>query len=338
MRALLADENFVFVFHRTYKQCVYTIPTMKQGQKSIIITGGAGFIGSHCADLFLASGFEVGVFDIKPQSEAVNLGHVLDRITYIEGDIRDFDQLSSAVSGYDYVLHLAAIVSVQESMHDPVLTHETNVTGTLNVFEAARKQGGKRVVYASSAAVYGDTTVVPTPEDTPQQPLSPYGLHKVINESYGSLYGAQFGLSNIGLRFFNVYGSRQDASSPYSGVISIFAKYMQAGKTPTIYGDGSATRDFVHVADVAAACRAAMEIETADTFVCNIGSEKTVAVREIVDTLNEILSTDIKPQHQEARPGDIQHSCGVCSVARERLSYRPSVSLEQGLREVIGNT
>lgn len=304
--------------------------------KRILITGGAGFIGSHCVDLFLSFGYEVGVFDIKHRSEAVNVEHVLDRITYIEGDIRDIRQLDSVLGMYDYVLHLAAIVSVQESIGDPLAAHETNVTGTLNVFESARRQGIRRVVYASSAAVYGDATVVPTPEDAPLQPLSPYGLHKVINEEYGALYGAQFGLQNIGLRFFNVYGSRQDPSSPYSGVISIFAKNMQEGRVPTIYGDGSATRDFVHVADIAAACRAAVEAETTKTFVCNIGSEKTTTLTTLVETFNTVLAAKIMPKHQDMRLGDIERSCSACVIAKETLSYQATVPLERGLREVLG--
>tara|TARA_B100000745_G_scaffold289342_1_gene227374 strand:- start:1155 stop:2102 length:948 start_codon:yes stop_codon:yes gene_type:complete len=303
--------------------------------KRILITGGAGFIGSHCVDLFHACGYEVGVFDIKSRAEVVNLHHILDDITYIEGDVRDVRQLDSVMGMYDVVLHMAAIVSVQESIDNPLASHETNVTGTLNVFDSASRHGVSRVVYASSAAVYGETEVVPTPEHAPLKPLSPYGLHKVINEKYGELYGQQFGLQNIGLRFFNVYGSRQDPSSPYSGVISIFAKYMQTGDQPTIFGDGGATRDFVHVSDVAAVCRYAIEADTTETFVCNIGSGKATSIRTLVDTFNTVLAAEVKPQHAAERTGDIVHSCSVSEVAYVKFSFRTTVPLHKGLKEVL---
>ncbi len=302
--------------------------------KKILITGGAGFIGSHCVDLFLAEGHSVGVFDIKTKKEAVNVAHVHDAITYIEGDVRDFSHVAEVTQGYDLVLHLAAIVSVPESIKDPVGTHETNVTGTLNVFESARQAGVSRVVYASSAAVYGDTQSVPTSEDVAVAPLSPYGLHKVMNESYAELYTQQYGVSGIGLRFFNVYGSRQDPSSPYSGVISIFNNAMKDAVAPTVYGDGSATRDFIHVSDVAQVCLKALCTEDIDCMVCNVGTGNAVSIETLIKTLNVVLGVNLEPVYTDARTGDIVHSCAIIEKAQTHFSVPKIKSLEEGLREL----
>ncbi len=304
--------------------------------KRILITGGAGFIGSHCVDVFLSAGYEVGVFDLKTRAEAVNVQHVLDQITYIQGDIRDIRQLQNVMEMYDCVLHLAAIVSVPESFAHPEETHETNVTGTLNVFQAAYQQGIKRVVYASSAAVYGDTQVVPTSEDEPCVPLSPYALHKVVNESYGALYASQFGLQNIGLRFFNVFGSRQDPSSPYSGVISIFTKRLQEQQQLCIYGDGEATRDFVHVYDVALSCKAAIESDTTESFIANVGTGKAVSINRLVQTLGTFFNATVPVVHEPPREGDIVHSCSDPSRAATKLHWNAKVSFTDGLSETIG--
>lgn len=306
--------------------------------KRILITGGAGFIGSHCVDVFLSAGYEVGVFDIRKRAQAHNIEHALQDITYIEGDVRDVRQLDSVLPMYDYVLHLAAIVSVQESFLHPLDTHHTNVTGMLNVYESAFRNGVTRVVYASSAAVYGDTDVVPTPETVPTAPLSPYGLHKVLNESYGALYAQQFGLQNIGLRFFNVYGSRQDASSPYSGVISIFAQRLEEGVSPVVYGDGSATRDFIHVYDVALACKSAVETPTTESFVANIGTGIAVSINTLLRSLAEVVAQPQAAVHEPAREGDIVHSCSDSAYAQSELQWKPKVTFTDGLTETVGRS
>lgn len=303
----------------------------------ILITGGAGFIGSHAVDHFLAAGYEVGVFDIVPKQEAKNLAHTIDRIIYTEGDIRNHAELAVVMKNYDIVLHLAALVSVQQSFVDPVGTHATNVTGALNVFAAAKEQNIARVVYASSAAVYGDTSVVPTPEFTELKPLSPYGLHKVINESYARLFTEQYGLPTVGLRFFNVYGSRQDPSSPYSGVISIFAQKLQNEETPIIYGDGSATRDFVHVSDVVRACRLAIESDVNSAAVLNLGGGEAVSINQLLTTCNQVYGTKREAKYKEARDGDIRRSCALIDNARDTINFVATTQLYKGLQEVVSS-
>lgn len=306
--------------------------------KRVLITGGAGFIGSHCVDLLLSQGYEVGVFDIKTRQEAVNLTHSMDSIVYTEGDIRMRTQLDAVMGEYSHVLHLAADVSVQNSIENPLTTHETNVTGTLNVFHSAVNHGIKRVVYASSAAVYGDSQTVPTHESVPLSPLSPYGLHKVINEKYAQLFAAQYALPSVGLRFFNVYGSRQDPSSPYSGVISIFHDCMQKGVAPTIYGDGAATRDFIHVSDVAQVCAYALESESAESPIYNVGTGVVTSVQTLVQTLNELFQSSIEPTFAEAREGDIRHSCAVVALMKNEFPEHAAKNLPEGLAELLSGS
>ena len=306
--------------------------------KRVLITGGAGFIGSHCVDAFLARGYKVGVFDIKTKEEAVNLDNVFDSIEYLEGDIRKPEELDAVMGGYTHVLHLAADVSVQNSIENPIETHGTNVTGTLNVFHSAAHHDIARVVYASSAAVYGDTNIVPTHEEVVLAPLSPYGLHKVINEEYANLYASQYGLSSAGLRFFNVYGSRQDPTSPYSGVISIFHKCMQEGGCPTVYGDGEATRDFVHVHDVAQSCVSALELDREGASVYNVGTGNVTSIQTLVQSLNQVLGTEIEPTFTDPREGDIVHSCAVVARVQEDLAVTSKIELEEGLQELLKNT
>ena len=305
-----------------------------QRKKRILITGGAGFIGSHCVDLFLGNDFEVGVFDIKTPQEAENLAHCLDAVVYIEGDIRDVVQLNAVMGEFTHVLHLAAEVSVQRSIEYPLQTHETNVTGTLNVLQSASMHDVERVIYASSAAVYGDTQIVPTPEDAPLQPLSPYGVHKKMNEEYAELYAKQYGLLSTGLRFFNVYGSRQDPSSPYSGVISIFDKCMKEGVCPTIYGDGFATRDFIHVHDVARVCLAVIESEKELAPVYNIGTGIVVSIEELVQTLHKVHNVSHQPEYKSARIGDIVHSCALVERMNKDFGAQAELPIEKGLEEL----
>ncbi len=308
-----------------------------QKNKSVLITGGAGFIGSHCVDLFLEKGYQVGVFDIKTQDDAVNIAHCIDSIAYIEGDIRIQKELDAVMEKYTYVLHLAADVSVPRSIECPVQTHKTNVTGTLHVFDSAVKAGIQRIVYASSAAVYGDTKIIPTHEDVIRKPLSPYGLHKVINEEYADLYEKHYGLQSVGLRFFNVYGSRQDPTSPYSGVISIFNKRLQQNKPPIIFGDGSATRDFIHVHDVARACVAAIEVEGGVKKVYNIGTGQIITIQSLVEVLCAVHNVSIETQYYSPREGDIMHSCALVSRMKKDFPLGDMKDIEGGLRELKSN-
>lgn len=306
--------------------------------KRILITGGAGFIGSHCVDLFLSRGYEVGVFDLKTVEEAVNVYHCMDSIVYTQGDIRELRQLDAIMGEYTHVLHLAADVSVPNSIENPLETHATNVTGTLNVLHSAATHDIQRVVFASSAAVYGDAQTIPTGEDVPLAPLSPYGLHKVFNEQYARLYSLQYGLQSTGLRFFNVYGSRQDPSSSYSGVISIFHNLMQKGESPTVYGDGEATRDFIHVSDVALACATALESSEQGASVYNVGTGSTVSIKTLIQTINQLLQTEHEPIFTDSREGDIVHSCAVVTALQTDFNIQTQTPLAVGLQELLQNS
>ena len=305
--------------------------------KRILITGGAGFIGSHCVDIFLQNGYFVGVFDIKKEVQAINIQHCRDRVTYIEGDIRIKQDLDKVMREYDVVLHLAAEVSVQDSFERPLETHETNVTGMLNVLSSAVQHNIKRVVYASSAAVYGDTKIVPTDETVPLSPMSPYGVHKQTNELYARLFSQHYNLPTTGLRFFNVYGSRQDPSSPYSGVISIFYKQMLLKTRPTIYGDGSATRDFIHVHDIAQACMLAVEDVTQSGSIYNIGTQKPTSIIDVYNEIKDALDCSIDPVYKDARTGDILHSCAQVELFKNTFNFEPKVTLQQGIQEIVEN-
>lgn len=282
----------------------------------VLVTGGAGFISSHVVDQLLADSVQVTVLDRKTETEAENLRHVWDQITYVSGDIRDRELLRSLISADTAIIHLAAVVSVPESISDPLEAHDVNVNGTLHVFEAARHAGVSRVVYASSAAVYGNDVPVPTPETATLAPASPYGLHKKINEEYAWQYWQHYGLSSIGLRFFNVCGPRQDPSSPYSGVISIFNDRMQRGEPITIFGDGEQTRDFVFVKDVAALCVAALSLSTERAVVCNIGTAVPTSINAVYAALATLHAYQQTPAYMPARAGDIRHSCADTSFSK----------------------
>lgn len=297
------------------------------------ITGGAGFVGSHTVDQLVSLGEEVTVYDSKPWEDAHNLHHQENTIRYVEGDICDFEHLKKAMMGHGRILHLAALVSVTQSVEDPRATHDVNVSGTLNVFEAARENGCARVVYASSAAVYGEQSVVPIQESASLKPLSPYGLHKIMNEEYASLYSNIFGLSTMGLRYFNIFGERQDPSSSYSGVISVFTDRLNKGERITIYGDGSATRDFVHVDNIVSANLKALDSNRVG--VCNIGTGQETSLLELVETLARLKGAPVDPIFKDTRQGDIVRSCPSVNEAKEVLGYTVVREFEDGLRSLV---
>lgn len=306
--------------------------------KKALVTGGAGFIGSHLVDALVARGVDVTVLDDLSTGKRENIAHHGSNVTFIEGSIVDYDTVVRSAEGADVIFHLAAVASVPKSIEHPIETHETNTTGTLAVFEAARKHNVKKVIYASSSAVYGD---LPDPsadgaktELSPCCPKTPYGLHKMIGEGYARLFHELHGIKAIGLRCFNVYGSRQDASSPYSGVISLFAKLLQEGKSTTIYGDGTATRDFVHVSDVVEANLLAAESDV-DLDVFNIATGKEVSINDLLKTMNEALGTNITPIYVPERAGDIKRSVADISKAQTMLGWSPKMSLQQGILELL---
>lgn len=297
-----------------------------------LVTGGAGFIGSHLVEALVERGHRVRVLDNFSTGRPQNLAAVRDRVEVLEGDVRDPRTVREAMEGVDVVAHLAAVVSVQASLEDPRTTMDVNVGGTLNVLEAARAAGVCRVLFASSAAVYGDHAALPLDESLPPRPLSPYAASKVAGEALCQAYRAAFGLSTLSLRFFNVYGPRQDPRSPYSGVISIFVDRMRRNLPPVIYGDGLQTRDFVYVTDVVDALIRGGEREEINEPALNVARGVETRILDLVALLNGILGTDLKPIFAPRRAGEVYRSAGSPRRLQDILGWRPRVSLEEGLK------
>jgi UDP-glucose 4-epimerase len=304
-----------------------------QNVRRCLVTGGAGFIGSHLVDALLAEGNSVCVLDDFSYGKPANLaGKPVD---LVRGSITDMDAVMRAVKGCEVIFHLAAIASVAKSVEMPGLSHAVCATGTLNVLDAARQAGVRRVVYAGSASAYGDQPGDTRTETDALIPLSPYAAAKLAGEHYCTAFTSVYGLETVRLRFFNVFGPRQDASSPYSGVIAIFINLMLQGKTPTIFGDGKQARDFVFIDDVVQAVRLAADAKPAVGNVYNIGSGKSTSVLTLVQTLNDLLGSQIQPIHQPARAGDVRMSLSSIARAQADLGYRPSVSFRDGLAKTV---
>ncbi len=301
-----------------------------------LVTGGAGFIGSHLVDRLLADGMRVRVLDDLSSGNLANLP--ADRIESMNGSVTDSKTVRNAVAGCEVIYHLAAVASVVKSVETPTLSHEVCATGTLQILDAARHLGVRRVVYAGSASAYGDQPGNTRSEDDVLLPLSPYAAAKLAGEHYCTAFTAVYGLETVRLRFFNVFGPRQDARSPYSGVIALFAAAMNQGKPPTIFGDGLQVRDFVYCADVVQALRLAADVKTAVGKVYNIGSGRPTTVLDLVKNLNELLGTQIMPIHQAARAGDIRRSQANIERARKDLGYEPRVSFRDGLARLLSET
>ena len=300
-----------------------------------LVTGGSGFIGSHLCRKLLGEGHGVRVLDNLSSGKRANLSDVAGDIDFHEADLRDEDAVQRAVKGVEYILHHAAVASVQTSVEEPLIEQQINSVGTLNLLEAARQAGVRRVVFAASAAAYGNDPRVPKREDMRPTPESPYAISKLAGEYYCGVYDRLYGLETVCLRYFNVYGPRQDPASPYSGVISIFAKRMLNGLVPLVHGDGLQTRDFVSVYDVVAANMLAHQVESARGQVYNIGSGRRSSLMDLLTALNAVLSSDIQAEFVEARAGDVRDSLADISKAQSELRYRPSMDLQRGLREVI---
>ncbi|MEA1938229.1 MAG: NAD-dependent epimerase/dehydratase family protein [Pseudomonadota bacterium] len=297
----------------------------------VLVTGGAGFIGSHLVDALLEDGNDVRVLDDLSTGKRANLD---ERAELMEGSITDADTVCQAMNGIDAVFHLAAVASVQKSNEDWANTHCVNQTGSINIFDAARARK-LPVVYASSAAVYGNTDHIPTPEDAPLIPMTAYGADKLGSELHARVAGIVHDVPTAGLRFFNVYGPRQDPSSPYSGVISIFARRIARAMPITIYGDGLATRDFVYVGDIVAHLRAAMDKASTDAPVWNVCTGFEVTIAEIAETLMEITGNRVDIVHEPERRGDIRRSLGDPSKVSAAFGIVAKTQLEYGLRKVI---
>lgn len=298
-----------------------------------LVTGGAGFIGSHLADALLAAGHKVRVLDDLSTGNTANLP--AKGIELVNGSVTQPAIVDTAVKGCDVVYHLAAVASVTKSVETPTISHDVCATGTLNVLDAARRLGVRRVVYAGSSSAYGDQPGDERSEDDALIPLSPYAAAKLAGEHYCTAFHSVYGLETVRLRFFNVFGPRQDAKSPYSGVIAIFSALMKQGKTPTIFGDGLQARDFVYVANVVQALQLAAESQTAVGRVYNIGSGGSINLLELVKHLNGILGTKIVAKHEPPRAGDVRISQASIRRAREELGYDPRISFREGLERTV---
>ena len=297
-----------------------------------LVTGGAGFIGSHTVDELVRRGHDVVVFDDLSTGKAANLAHVKPQVEVLRQSITDLDKLRGACRGIDYVIHLAARTSVPQSMADPSDTNRVNVEGTLNVLLAARDAKVKRVVFAGSTAVYGETLLLPTKEDTPAAPISPYGASKLSGEIYGQVFHRAFGLEFVSLRYFNVFGPRQDPSSPYSGVLSRFNAALLEKTQPTIFGDGEQSRDFVYVGNVAEANLLACEAKGVSGLAINVGTGTRHTLNQTLALLEKVTGRAAKANYAPPREGDIRDSQADIHRARNVLGYSARIGFEEGLR------
>ena len=300
-----------------------------------LITGGAGFIGSNVARTLLAQQHQVRVFDNFLTGKRENLTDILSEITLIEEDLRHFDAVRKAAAGVDYILHIGALPSVPRSVADPILSNDININGTLHVLEAARQQGVKRVVFSSSSSVYGDTPTLPKQEDMPLNPLSPYATHKATGELYCRVYHNIYNLETVCLRYFNVFGPRQDPNSQYAAVIPRFITTLHSGGQPTIYGDGEQSRDFTFVENVVAANIAASIAPNAAGEVINIACGARITVNELAQKIGVMLGKKAAPQYLPGRAGDVKHSLADISKAQRLLNLSNLVELETGLQRTI---
>ena len=299
-----------------------------------LVTGGAGFIGSHLSEELVRRGHTVRVADSLITGKRANLTHI-PGVEFLEGDLADEPFARRAAEGMDFVLHQAAIPSVPRSVKDPITSNRANVDATLNVLVAARDAGVKRLVFAGSSSAYGNTPTLPKHEDMPGNPLSPYALQKVVGEQYLQMFTRLYGLETVSIRYFNVFGPRQDPSSPYSGVISVFATALLENRSPTIYGDGEQTRDFTYVANVVDGVLRACEAGGASGEVINVATGGRISLNQLFETMRGLVGSNVTPTYVDARAGDVRDSQADIAKARRILGYQPSVSFEQGLERTI---
>jgi len=307
----------------------------EQAKRRALVTGGAGFIGGHLVEGLLAAGWSVRVLDDLSSGVEANLAGAMDRIDFIRGDIRDGETLADAMTGVEVVFHHAAVASVPRSVAQPYLTNSVNVDGTLQVLEVARYSKVRRVVFAASSAAYGNGKELPKVETLPVIPQSPYALQKYNGEMYCRLYHELYGLETVALRYFNIFGPRQDPEGDYAAVIPRFVTAALANEPPVIYGDGLQTRDFLYVENVVQANLQAADADGASGFVINIGAGACTSLNELWEVIREVLGADLEPRYEAARAGDVRDSLADLSAAVNLLGYEPSVGLREGLRRTI---
>jgi len=297
-----------------------------------LVTGGGGFIGSHMVDELLSRGHEVKVLHNSSTGRRENIAHVASDIELVEGDVRSYERANTAVNGVDVVIRLAALPSVPRSVQDPLTTTEVNVTGTLNVLLASRDREVRRVVLASSSSVYGTNDFLPKHEELVPHPISPYGVSKLAAEQYAMAFDAVYGLEAVALRYFNVFGPRQDPGSQYSGVVALFLRLAVEGGQPTVWGDGRQTRDFTYVSNVVDATVLATSAPKAGGSVLNIGCGAAYSVLDLIAAIETATGRSMDPQFGPDRPGDVRHSYANIDRAHARIGYEPRVTFSEGIR------
>jgi len=302
-----------------------------------LITGGAGFIGSHLADALIAKGRNVRILDNFSSGKRENIEYVLDRIELVEGDLRDADAVRQAVEGVDVIFHQAAVASVPRSISDPTTTFDANVTGTLNLLLAARDAGARRVVFASSSSIYGDTPTLPKVESMKPEPLSPYAISKLTGEQLCRVFTNVYGLETVALRYFNVFGPRQDPNSQYAAVIPRFLAALRGGVEPVIYGDGEQSRDFTFIENVVDANLRAASTDGVSGGVFNVASGRAISVNAMLTKLAELVGVECHARFEPPRQGDVRDSLADITAARSLLCYEPRVSFEAGLERLVAH-
>jgi nucleoside-diphosphate-sugar epimerase len=299
-----------------------------------LVTGGAGFIGSHLSEEIARRGHRVRVADSLITGKRTNLDHI-PGVEFMEGDLAELEFAKKAAEGCDYVLHQAAIPSVPRSVKDPITSNRANVDATLNMLVAARDAGVKRLVFAASSSAYGDTPTLPKHEQMPTNPLSPYALQKVVGEQYLQMFTKLYKLETVSIRYFNVFGPRQDPTSPYSGVISVFATALLENRSPKIYGDGKQTRDFTYVANVVDGVLRACDAPNASGEVINVATGGRISLNDLFYAMRDVVGGNLEPTYAEPRQGDVRDSQADIRKAKDLLGYTPSVSFEDGLARTI---
>jgi len=300
-----------------------------------LVTGGAGFIGSHIATALVERGDEVRILDNLSTGHKKNFAHIESDVTFLEGDLLDESLIEEAVDGVDYIFHQAALASVPRSVEAPLDTNAACVTGTLTLLDKARHAGVKRLMYAASSSLYGDQPFSSKRETDIPAPISPYGVAKLAAEYYCNAFTATYGFETVAIRYFNVFGPRQDPDSPYSAVIPLFITALLAGRQPTIYGDGTQSRDFTYIDNVVHGNLLAAEAEGAAGRSFNVAGGGNISLLQMLAALNKELGTDVQPIHDPPRAGDIHTSLADITLARDVLGYEPLVSFEEGVRRSI---